>query len=66
MQGCCGDFCEKKENCLRYYKNLTKPTILENYASFGSGSINEDGCTTTFACGINGNYAMFVPISTEK
>lgn len=66
MQGCSSIECEKKNECARFYTNLKEVAPVENWATFGSGFIGSSGVEESWACGRNGNYAMFIPIEKEK
>lgn len=59
---CCSNTCEKKFICGRHSYNHTGTHYIEDYSSFGSGTITKNGCEIKYWCGELGNYKMFEPI----
>ena len=66
---CSGDYCSKKDTCMRYAKNGKWEGVhqVETFATFGSGSVGIDASGNSYSnieysCGPNGKYKMYVPI----
>lgn len=62
MTYCCSDTCEKKFICGRHAYNHTGLCYVEDYSSYGSGTITENGCEIKYWCGELGDYKMFEPV----
>lgn len=65
---CCSSECERKHLCAHYINNPRETTgyeSVENYYTFGFGSISSEGCTTRWECGPHGGWGMFAPINVE-
>lgn len=59
---CCSDKCEKRFECARADINNAGMHYVENYYSFGTGTMTENGCEIEHWCGELGNYKMFESI----
>jgi len=55
IAACCSTICEKRLTCNRQYVS----GYCEDYYSFGSGGIGDEG---HYWCGPQGNYNMYIPI----
>ena len=56
---CCSDKCEKRFECARADINNEGMHCVENFYSFGTGTMTENGCEIEHWCGELGNYKMF-------
>ena len=59
---CCSARCKKKSECGLYYENNFGTHQVEDFSSFGSGSISAEGVKEDWWCGELGDYKMFRPI----
>lgn len=59
---CCSDKCERRFKCAKADINNEGIAACENFYSFGSGIMTENGCEIDHWCGELGNYKMFEPI----
>ena len=59
---CCSDKCKKRFECAKADINNKGMHCVEDYYSFGSGTMTENGCEIEHWCGEMGNYKMFEPI----
>lgn len=66
MTTCCSLQCEKKHDCAKHCFNNVGAYPSEDYSTFGSGSISNNGCTVEYWCGELGNYKMFEPIMPNR
>lgn len=62
---CCSDICEKQNECARHCINNYGTCYVENYYSFGSGTMSENGCEIEHWCGEQGHWRMFEPIDKK-
>lgn len=64
--GCCSEQCERKMDCALYYANTSNQAIVcvENFYTYGSGSITTDISEVLWWCGPRGDWGMFVPVNT--
>jgi hypothetical protein len=64
---CCSTNCKKSSECGLHYFNSFGTHQIEDFSSFGSGSISSEGCWADYWCGSLGDYKMFQPIQfTEE
>ena len=59
---CCSDKCERRFECAKHDTNNEGISVCENFYSFGTGTMTEDGCEIDHWCGELGNWRMFEPI----
>ena len=59
---CCSDKCERRFECAKHDINNEGISVCENFYSFGTGSITDNGCEIVHWCGEAGNWKMFEPI----
>ena len=59
---CCSDKCEKQVYCINHAINNEGVNVCEDFYSFGSGTMTENGCEIDHWCGELGNWEMFEPI----
>ena len=59
---CCSNKCEKRLECARADINNEGMHCVEDFYSFGTGTITENGCEVDHWCGELDNYKMFKPI----
>lgn len=62
---CCSDVCEKRTECARHIMNNEGTYYVENFYTFGSGTMTTNGCTTYYWCGKLGNWGLFKPINKD-
>ena len=62
---CCSNVCKKQTECARHSMNNEGMHYVEDFYSFGSGTLTNDGCKIECWCGELGNYKMFKPIEEE-
>ena len=62
MSTCCSTTCEKRYECAKHSINKTGIYAVEDYSTFGSGSISAESCKVIFSCGEAGEYKMFDPL----
>lgn len=62
---CCSDKCEKRFECARADINNEGTHCVENWYSFGTGTMTENGCQIDHWCGKLGNYKMFEPMEVK-
>ena len=63
---CCSTKCEKQSECGLHCYNSFGTHQVEDFSSYGSGSISSEGITENWWCGSLGNYKMFTPIKLSK
>ena len=62
MTCCCSETCERRNECARHSVNNAGVHYIEDFSSFGSGSLSNNGCEIEYWCGKLGDYKMFESI----
>ena len=63
---CCSDKCERKFECAKHCINNEGISVCEDFYSFGSGTMTENGCEIKHWCGSLGNWGMYQCVGSEE
>lgn len=63
---CCSNKCEKQTYCANHAINNEGTNVCEDFYSFGSGTMSENGCEIKYWCGELGEYKMYEPVIVKR
>lgn len=61
---CCSNKCERRFECARADINNEGLHCVEDFSSFGAGTLTNNGYEIEYWCGKEGNYKMFDPMDS--